>query len=203
MMAGVYAANCLFVINDKKDAFIVDPGGDFKDIVRNIEEKEINPKFILLTHGHGDHIGAVEELKEKYNIPVFVHEAEVDLLFDPEINMSAHMPIKPISIKADKTFSDGVVIGDEFEIKVIHTPGHTAGSSCFLVGDDLITGDTVFRGSIGRSDLPTGNHDEIMNSIKNKIIVLDDSVRIHSGHGPMSTIELEKASNPFFAELKV
>ncbi len=203
MMAGVYAANCFFVINNRREAIIIDPGGDFKDIVKNIDEKEIIPKYILLTHGHGDHIAAVNELKEKYEIPVLVHEDEVELLSDPEMNMSARMPINPVSVNADITFLDGESICDEFNIKVIHTPGHTAGSCCFLIGDKLITGDTVFRGSIGRSDLPTGNYDDIMQSIKNKILLMDDSIEIFPGHGTASTIETEKQINPYFAELMV
>lgn len=203
MMAGVYAANCFLIYDENKNAFIVDPGGDSDDIISTIEKLELLPKFILLTHGHGDHIGAAEILREKFNIPILAHENEVKLLQDANINMSAYMPIKRVEITPDKTFKDGDIIGDNFHIKVIHTPGHTSGSCCFLIGDDLITGDTVFRGSIGRTDLETGSYDDIIESIKNKIIVMDDAVKIHPGHGAASTIKIEKESNPYFADLLI
>lgn len=203
MMAGIYAANCFLIYNDEKNAFIVDPGGDSDDIMSTVEKLELVPKFILLTHGHGDHIGAAEILREKYSIPILAHENEVKLLQDANINMSAYMPIKRVELTPDKTFKDGDIIGYGFGIKVIHTPGHTSGSCCFLMGDDLITGDTVFRGSIGRTDLETGNYDEIIESIKNKILVLDDKVKIYPGHGPITSMEIEKVSNPYFADLLV
>ncbi|WP_425539972.1 MBL fold metallo-hydrolase [Microaceticoccus formicicus] len=203
MMAGIYAANCFLIYNDEKNAFIVDPGGDSDDIMSTVEKLELVPKFILLTHGHGDHIGAAEILRGKYSIPILAHENEVKLLQDANINMSAYMPIKRVELTPDKTFKDGDIIGDGFGIKVIHTPGHTSGSCCFLMGDDLITGDTVFRGSIGRTDLETGNYDEIIESIKNKILVLDDKVKIYPGHGPITSMEIEKVSNPYFADLLV
>ncbi|MDO5718477.1 MAG: MBL fold metallo-hydrolase [Tissierellia bacterium] len=201
MMAGIYAANCLLVYDDSsKDSFVVDPGGNFDDIVDNIGKLNLNPRFILLTHGHGDHIGAVNELKSKYNIPVICHEDEKKLLADSSINLSHQMPMKDIEIIPDDTFKDGDIIGNDFPIEVIHTPGHTAGSCCFLLENYLITGDTIFRGSIGRTDLPTSNYDEIVESIKNKILVLDDGLRIFPGHGAETTMAFERDNNPYFIE---
>lgn len=199
MMAGVYAANCYLIFDEeRKKGFIIDPGGDFEDIVKRIEKADFKPEFILLTHGHGDHIGAVLELKEKYGIKLYCHEDETELLYDPKKNLSQRMPMGPVSLEADYTFTDQeVLFSESYNIKVIHTPGHTDGSVCFLMNKDLFSGDTLFKGSVGRTDLFAGSKQKLDKSLMEKIYALDDNITVHSGHGGESSIGYEKKTNPF------
>lgn len=199
MMAGVYAANCYLVFDEeRKKGFIIDPGGDFEDIVKRIEKADFKPEFILLTHGHGDHIGAVLELKEKYGIDLYCHKDETELLYDPKKNLSQRMPMGPVSLEADHSFTDQEILFPEsYNIKVIHTPGHTDGSVCFLMNKDLFSGDTLFKGSVGRTDLFAGSKKKLDKSLMEKIYALDDNITVHSGHGGESSIGYEKKTNPF------
>lgn len=199
MMAGVYAANCYLIFDEeRKKGFIIDPGGDFEDIVKRIEKADFKPEFILLTHGHGDHIGAVLELKEKYGIDLYCHEDETELLYDPKKNLSQRMPMGPVSLEADHTFTDQEILFPEsYNIKVIHTPGHTDGSVCFLMNKDLFSGDTLFKGSVGRTDLFAGSKQKLDKSLMEKIYTLEDNITVHSGHGGESSIGYEKKTNPF------
>lgn len=169
MMAGVYAANCYIVYDENKNGFIVDPGGDFSDIDASLNDLGVHLKFILLTHGHGDHIGAVKPFIEKYKIPIYASALEKELLANPEINLTKRMPSAEISITDYIEVNDGDVIENSgFSIEVFMTPGHTAGSVCYKAEDNLFTGDTLFMGSIGRSDLPTSSTDDLMLSLKEK-----------------------------------
>ena len=203
IVVGVYAVNCYIVNNNKKKGFIVDPGGDSDDIFKFIEEENIDLDFILLTHGHGDHIGAVNIIKEKFNIPIYASIKEKDLLKDPIINLSKSIPpFKQIELIADKWLSDEEIIdfyGESLEI--IETPGHTVGSICILMGDVMFSGDTLFRMSIGRSDLATGSFEEIHNSMK-KLYSLKKDYRVLPGHGAESNLDFEKENNPFMKNIK-
>lgn len=197
--AGVYAANCYILFcKSTNEGIVVDPGGDVEEILEIIKEKNLRVKSILLTHGHGDHIGGVEELKDRLNIPMLIHKDEVDMLKDPDFNLSSTMAMDPVSLSPDKTLEEGDII--EFgnvKGEVIHTPGHTQGGICVKFKEYLITGDTLFKGSVGRSDLRGGNHTSLIKSIKDKLVVLDDELEVLPGHGPRSTILEEKSSNPF------
>ena len=149
IIAGVYAANC-YLVYDGDKGFIIDPGGSADKIINEINELNFTPEFILLTHGHCDHIAGVDEVRDFYNIPVYVHVEDEKMLADKDMNMASHMPSADVAIKADGTFRSGDIISpDSFNIKVIHTPGHTAGCSCFLLDGVMFTGDTVFE--IGRA----------------------------------------------------
>jgi glyoxylase-like metal-dependent hydrolase (beta-lactamase superfamily II) len=199
LQTGIYGVNTYIVYDDiSKECLIVDPSSDSDIIINKINSKNLLPKYIVLTHAHGDHIGAVKELKEKFNIPVLVHEDDYQMLMDPGLNLSKSMSYGPISIKADNVLKDSDVIslGDE-TLRVIHTPGHTRGGICLFFDNYLISGDTLFKSSIGRTDLYGGNYDDIINSLINKISILPDDTVVLPGHGPSTTIKDEKVKNPY------
>ena len=182
-----------------KEGAIIDPGYDFYLIDKALEEENIVPKFILLTHSHGDHIGAIKELKDKYkDLKVYIHKDEEQMIMDPVLNLSRLTQMEPVSVEADETFEDGKVFTlGETEIKAIHTPGHSPGGTCYLVGNTLFSGDTLFRLSVGRSDFYLGDQDQLINSIKTKLLTLPDEVEVYPGHGPATTIGQERERNPF------
>lgn len=198
IVVGVYSVNCYIAYNEENKGFIVDPGGSSEDIIKFLEDEKIFPEFILLTHGHGDHIGAINELKEKYNIPIYVSEKEEELLGDNVMNLSSSIPpYKPFEFKADKLLKDGEII-DFYgtELKVMETPGHTSGSICIFMENIIFSGDTLFKSSVGRSDLPTGSPMDIVASMR-KLKKLDEDYRVLPGHGAETTLEIEKLNNPF------
>lgn len=201
-MLGVYAANCYILgCNGSKEAIVIDPGGESEEIIKILDENGFKLKHILLTHGHGDHIGAVNDLLEKYDIDVIIHKDDSELLDDPEKNLSAMMPGGPVIINKFKEVQDNDII--EFgnkQTKIIHTPGHTRGCICILIDDYLFTGDTLFKGSIGRTDL-YGGGDDIIDSIKKKIYPMEEKIKVLSGHGAVSTIYDEKRSNSFLIQI--
>lgn len=199
MAAGVYAVNCYIVYSSQTlDGIVVDPGGDVDEILKVIEEKNIKVSGIILTHGHGDHIGGLVELKEKLNVDIMIHKDDEEMLADADINLSSQMPMQKVAIKADRLLKDGDIIQiGHGEMLVIHTPGHTKGGISLKVEDNIITGDTLFQSSIGRTDLYGGNLKTIINSIKTKILVYGNKTRIFPGHGAASTIGEEKANNPY------
>lgn len=197
--AGIFAVNCYIVYSDrKKEGIIVDPGGDVDTIVNTVRENGLKIKNIVLTHGHGDHIGAVLGLKEELGLEVLIHKDDLLMLQDSNINLSSQMAMGSVEIKPDGLLEDGDIIelGDH-KIEVIHTPGHTQGCISLKVGKYLLSGDTLFKGSIGRTDLIGGNTDQIIKSIKEKLLVLDDNTIVLPGHGDTTTILEEKMYNPF------
>lgn len=191
--------NNAFVLYDKKpDCVVIDPPLESGDIVRFLQEEEMNPVAILLTHGHFDHIGGLDDIRKFWAAPVYIHEEEKKYLLDHQLNGSAFYGFPGNTTDADKTFSDA----DELKLaglrfKVLHTPGHTPGGSCFLVEDTLISGDTLFYGSVGRTDLPEGSFRKLIDSIHRKLIVLPDTTPVYPGHGPSTTIGNEKNMNPY------
>lgn len=197
--AGIYAANCYIVYSDKtKHGIIVDPGGDSDKILKIIEDKNINIDYIILTHGHGDHIGGVIQLLNELEVPLLVHQDDLDMISDANMNLSNIMPIGSVELEADRLLKDGdsIKFGD-LEAQIIHTPGHTKGGICIKIGDNLITGDTLFQGSIGRTDLTGGDYDTIISSIKDRLLNFPEDTIVWPGHGAQSTIGSEKRNNPF------
>lgn len=199
MTVGSYMSNCYIVGSDKtNEAAIIDPGAEFGRIDKKIIELGLKPKMILLTHAHGDHIGAVLEFIDKYHIPVYIHEDDAEALVDSNINLSKVLFRKEVTINPDVKLKDGdkIELGD-LEFEVIHTPGHTPGGICLKVENIMLTGDTLFNQSIGRTDFPGGSFDQIISSIKDKIFKYDDDIIVYPGHNSPTTIKSEKMSNPF------
>ena len=192
IMAGMYEENCYLIMDeDTKELAIVDPGGQPNKIEKEIKLLEGKPKFILLTHGHMDHVGGVVELVNKFNIPFYINEIEEKYIKNDN-SVFGSLP------KASGYLNEGdtLNLGDNV-IKVIETPGHTAGGICFLILDKLFTGDTLFQGSVGRSDFPGGDGMQLVKNIKEKLLPLGDDIEVYAGHGPASTTGYEKRRNPF------
>jgi glyoxylase-like metal-dependent hydrolase (beta-lactamase superfamily II) len=192
--------NCYIAADEStKEAAVIDPAAEFEKIKLYIESNNLKVKYILLTHGHGDHILAVNELREYSKAPVGIHEDDKEMLGDSNLNYSFMYNSKPVEEKCDFTLKDGDVLRlGESELRIIHTPGHTMGSIGILFGKDLMSGDTLFAEGIGRTDLPGGDYRSIMESIEEKLFILPDETVVHPGHGPYTTIGSEKQNNPFF-----
>ena len=200
-VVGDLQENCFILFDENKDAFIVDPGDSSKNIINVIEKNNLSIKFILLTHGHFDHVGAVAALKEKYNVPIYLSEKDKNFLEKPEeVRASAFgIQIEPAKVDYFVKDKDEIKFSQDI-IKVIETPGHTIGSVCYLFKNLLFSGDTLFNGSIGRTDFPESDHNLMMESLK-KLKNLDDDIFVLSGHGPESQMNYEKNSNPYFRRL--
>lgn len=200
LVLGMVQTNCYIIVNDEtKEAVIIDPADEADRISRFIEKYELKPAAVLLTHGHFDHMMAVLGLKDKYGVDVYVHELEKEVMESPVKNGCAMIGAR-VSISPDKLFKDrdSLVFGGML-FEVIFTPGHTQGGVCFYMPQvkKLICGDTLFAGSVGRTDLPTGSMGTLIRSIKERLMVLSDDVEALPGHGPSTTIGDERKYNPF------
>ena len=198
---GMVQTNCYILMNaDTKEAVIVDPPENADAIERRVTVMGAKPVAVLLTHGHFDHIMAAKEIRERYGIPVYAHEKEESLLEDPSLNLSVMAGTGSYSMKADVLVKDG----DEpeipgFNVKVLHTPGHTAGSCCYYFPEDkvLISGDTLFYGSCGRTDFPTSSGRDMRESLRRLVNELPEDTAVYPGHDSQTTIANEKRFNPF------
>lgn len=195
-IVGPLGVNCYIVADPAtKEACVIDPGADGAKIKSFIAKNGLDLKFVINTHGHGDHIAANREL----GVPIYIHRADKDCLTDPKKNLSSGIFMFDIvSPQAARALEDGDAIKlGGLELKVIHTPGHTKGSISLALGDVVFTGDTLFQGGIGRTDLAGGDEEEILRSIRKKLLVFKDDVAIYPGHGGLSTIGEERRKNPF------
>ncbi len=189
---GVYQENAYILIDDTtRDALIIDPGDEGESLVRYLESLKINLKAILLTHGHVDHVGAVDAVREAFSVPVYI--SEIDMKFIEQRKM-AFGKMK----RADHFLKEG----DEFifsgkKVEIIETPGHSRGSLSYYVDGLLFSGDVLFQNSVGRTDLPGGNMEELLYSIKEKLMKLPGETRVFPGHGPETTLAMEKAFNGY------
>ncbi len=198
---GMVGTNCYIIVNeDSKQCVVVDPADHAKGIYGVVEQAECKLEGILLTHGHFDHILAAQELKDMSGAKIYASEEEKSILSSSQHNLSAVMGEGAITLEADEYLKDGVeyeVAGIKF--KALHTPGHTKGSMCFYIKecDTLISGDTLFAESVGRTDFPTGSMSQIVNSIKTKLFALPGDTRVLPGHGDETSIDYEKMHNPY------
>lgn len=197
---GPLETNCYFLIDEKNQKLvIIDPGAEDTSLIREIEKIKIKPEGIINTHGHSDHTGGNSGLKKRYNIPIYIHKDDVLMLKDPIKNLSFFTNKKiDIFYEPDILIKDGDIFtfGD-IVLKVIHTPGHTPGSICLLCNDAyLFSGDTLFSGDIGRTDLPGGDEKLILNSLK-ILKRLNKNIIVYPGHGPETRIGEEIKNNPY------
>lgn len=200
MTLGVCATNCYFLYREgSPEVIFVDPGDRGADIYEALKKKELKVAAILLTHGHFDHIWGAQKLRELSGAKIYALDAEKVVCQDAYVNVSAQAGRKA-TIDPDEWLTDGQELSFAgIELKVIATPGHTIGSCCYYVPEAgfLIAGDTLFAGSVGRTDLPTGSMGKLVRSIKEKLFVLPDETKVYPGHGEETSIGEEKQFNPY------
>lgn len=197
---GKWKENCYIVSNYTNYALIIDPGSDEKKIINFIKNNCLNPCAIINTHAHYDHVGAIKGIIDKFSIPLFLHSKDEKLLKTANLYSVLFEGPGLIKIPKIKYYLDKVDIQDyidNFQIKIIYTPGHTCGSVCFLIENNLFTGDTLLKGEIGRIDLPGGDESELNSSLK-ALAELPENINIYPGHGKPSTIGHELKNNKNF-----
>ena len=197
---GEVSTNCYLIYHDgSREAVVVDPADNGAYVQNKCRELNVKPAAVLLTHGHFDHILAVKDICRAFPCKVYTGREEDRLLQDSSLNLSGSMGSEQMSVEADVLVKDGDMLSlIGFEWKVLETPGHTAGSVCYYVESEqvLLSGDTLFANSLGRTDLPTGDMGAILRSIKEKLLVLPEEVRVYPGHGEATTIGHEQKYNP-------
>lgn len=198
---GLIATNAYLLIDeDTKDAVVIDLGGDFSKVKEKIDAYGANLKYILNTHGHFDHILGENDAQNVVDVPVYIHEADKIMVENLPKQLErfgfVNNTLPPNNVKTF-TEKDVFKIGNK-EINVIHTPGHTPGSVCFLVEKNLFSGDTLFYTSVGRTDFEGGSFKQLSDSIKNKLFLLDDDITVYPGHDAKTTIGYEKKHNCYF-----
>lgn len=198
---GDFMANCYIVAcSETRQALVIDPGVPDPWIQSCVTENDLTVAGIVLTHGHLDHIGGVGWVKGWTGAPVAIHEADADYLTSPSLNGSLYFGTQVTAPPADRLLQDGDEIeAGRLRLRVIHTPGHSPGGICLYTPGHLFAGDTLFAGSIGRTDLPGGGLRTLIQSIKARLLALPPETVVYPGHGPSTTIGDEKAYNPFLA----
>jgi glyoxylase-like metal-dependent hydrolase (beta-lactamase superfamily II) len=197
LAVGDYQSNCyIYASETGKKGVVIDPGDEADTIIGRIEKLGLAIPYIILTHGHPDHTAALKQVREATGAKIAVHAADVSVLKDKLLHTM--LGFRHTDIVPDILLSDGDIIRtDGLELKVIHTPGHTPGGICLAGEGSVFTGDTLFMTGIGRTDLPGGNAEKLLDSIHHRLLTLPDETVIYPGHGPASTIGEERRSNPF------
>jgi glyoxylase-like metal-dependent hydrolase (beta-lactamase superfamily II) len=199
LVVGPIMANChILGCEETKEAAVVDPGDDTGKILMALAESKLNVKYILNTHGHFDHVGGNKKMKEVTKAPILIHSSDAHMLTSLSSAAAAWGMAADDSPPPDQTIEEGDTISfGKITLKVLHTPGHTPGGVSFHSDGKVFVGDTLFAGSIGRTDFPGGDFDTLISGIKKKLFPLGDDVVVYCGHGPETTIGREKRSNPF------
>ncbi len=202
MTVGALSTNCYVVVpggvRSGADCFVIDPGAEGPRIVGALQERGLNPQCVLCTHGHADHTGGVAAIVAEFDAQFGVGAGDVDEVIEPPAWLTAALTDFERPPEPDLEFSGGEVLEiGATEVEVLATPGHTPGSVCFSIDETVFTGDTLFRQSIGRYDLPGGDGPRELASIRDKLLVLDGNTRVLPGHGPSTTIADERMHNPF------
>lgn len=201
LVVGMVATNCYIIENTQNhECLVIDPGDGAEAIIQEIASKHLQPIAVLLTHGHFDHTGAAQALKEQYGISVYAHEAERETLEKSELNLSGPMAGRGQSYRADVFLKDEQEIDlAGFHIRVLFTPGHTAGGCSYYIPmeEAVFSGDSLFCGSIGRTDFPGGSASTLVRAVKDKLMVLPERTTVYPGHDARTTIEQERMYNPF------
>lgn len=200
VVVGPVDVNC-YILKDKATGkgAVIDPGGHVERIMSLIKDMKADIAEIIITHGHFDHIGALDELRNAVGCGASIHELDAEMLLKSRKNLSIFMGTDASFRPAERLLKDGEVIrfGESF-LKVIHTPGHTAGGICLYDGDKvLFSGDTLFAGSVGRSDFPGGNHYQLIESVVKALAEVKDETVVYPGHGPETGMGYERKTNPF------
>jgi hydroxyacylglutathione hydrolase len=184
LVVGPYQTNCYILgCKETQQGLVIDPGDEVFRIIKEITRSALTIKYIAITHGHVDHVGGVSELKRITKAPVLIHRLDAAAL----------------STKPDGFLEEPQILQvGNYSISIIHTPGHSSGGVCLCAPGAIFTGDTLFSGSVGRTDFPGGSHELLVEGVRRKIFPLGDDLRIYPGHGPESTIGRERQTNPFF-----
>jgi hydroxyacylglutathione hydrolase len=198
---GPLACNCTILGDEEtREAIVIDPGDNIARIHERLTKQDLKLKQIIVTHAHIDHVGGALKLKRLTGAPIFLNEGDLPLL-EMMATQAAWLGVRPPEVAPpDAGLADGQIVGlEHYPAQVLHTPGHTQGSIClhFAPLKLVVAGDTLFAGSIGRTDLPGGNFDQIMDSLQSRLMTLPDETKVLPGHGPATTIGDERESNPF------
>jgi len=198
---GPLQENCYLLFDETtKEAILIDPGEEAPRLLTTLEQQKLNLEAIWLTHAHFDHIGAVQGITEVFDVPVLLHEDDFELYKNGfKAAKLWEIPFTQPTTEPTKITDNQTLVLAGTEVVCLFTPGHAPGHIAFYVPsqDFVIAGDALFQGSIGRTDLPMGNHEQLIESIKTKLLVLPDDTTVYPGHGPETSIGFEKAHNPF------